>query len=426
MILIVDDKDENLYSLKMLLQLNLYNVDTAKTGEEALKKILKTDYALIILDVQMPGMDGFEVAETITGYSKTKDIPIIFLSAVNVNKSFITKGFAAGAVDYVTKPFDPDFLLLKVKTFYRLSEQKRELNVIQAALRKEIDSRIDAQKLLEQANLALEEKVAERTSKLQQSNQELEIRNAELQQYAFVASHDLQEPLRKIITFSLMVQDRYLKEIPDANELMSRVIVSTERMRSLIDDLLNLSNLSAITDYVPTDLAQIFAEVTNDLELSIKEKNAQLSIGPLPLLDAVPGQLRQVFQNLLSNALKFSKQGQVPVINAWSESIAEKTIDAAADEQGNYVRIFFQDNGIGFNERYSEKIFTLFQRLHGKSEYAGTGIGLAIVKKIIEKHNGLLSVKSKEGEGSTFIIVLPLLQEDAVTETAVATQVIGN
>ncbi len=420
MILIVDDKEENLFSLKMLLQLNLYNVDTAKTGEEALKKILKTDYALIILDVQMPGMDGFEVAETITGYSKTKDIPIIFLSAVNVNKSFITKGFAAGAVDYVTKPFDADFLLLKVKTFYRLSEQKRELNVIQAALRQEIDSRIEAQKLLEQANLALEEKVAERTSKLLQSNQELEIRNAELQQYAFVASHDLQEPLRKIITFSLMVQDRYLKDIPEAKELMARVIVSTERMRSLIDDLLNLSNLSAITDYVSTDLSQIFAEVTNDLELSIKEKNAQLSIGPLPLLDAVPGQLRQVFQNLLSNALKFSKQDQIPVINAWCESISEKSTDAPAATDGNYVRIFFQDNGIGFNERYSEKIFTLFQRLHGKSEYAGTGIGLAIVKKIIEKHNGVLAVKSKEGEGSTFIIVLPMQQKETVTEMAAA------
>ncbi|RYF90000.1 MAG: response regulator [Chitinophagaceae bacterium] len=154
MILIVDDKDENLFSLKTLLQINKYRVDTAKTGEDALRKILKNDYALIILDVQMPGMDGFEVAETITGYSKTKDIPIIFLSAVNVNKSFITKGFAAGAVDYVTKPFDPDFLLLKVKTFYRLSEQKRELNRIQSELRKEIESRIAAQQLLEEVNHA--------------------------------------------------------------------------------------------------------------------------------------------------------------------------------------------------------------------------------------------------------------------------------
>lgn len=117
MILIVDDKPENLFSLKTLLLLNLYEVETAISGEEALKKILKNEYALIILDVQMPSMDGYEVAETLTGYSRSKDIPIIFLSAVNTDKRFITKGYASGAVDYVTKPFDPDLLLLKVKTF---------------------------------------------------------------------------------------------------------------------------------------------------------------------------------------------------------------------------------------------------------------------------------------------------------------------
>ncbi|MGZ3917138.1 MAG: response regulator, partial [Flavisolibacter sp.] len=126
MILIVDDTPENIFSLKTLLQLNLYEVDTAASGEEALKKILKKDYELVILDVQMPGMDGYEVAENITGYSKTKDIPIILLSAVNIDKRFITKGYASGGVDYITKPFDPDLLLLKVKTFCRLYEQTRK------------------------------------------------------------------------------------------------------------------------------------------------------------------------------------------------------------------------------------------------------------------------------------------------------------
>src|SRR6478736_4721617 len=123
MILIVDDKKENLFSLKTLLQLNLYDVDMAMSGEEALKKILKNEYELIILDVQMPGMDGYEVAENITGYSKTKDIPIIFLSAVNIDKRFIAKGYSSGGVDYLTKPFDPELLLLKIKTFTRLYKQ---------------------------------------------------------------------------------------------------------------------------------------------------------------------------------------------------------------------------------------------------------------------------------------------------------------
>ncbi|MFD1769960.1 ATP-binding response regulator [Sphingobacterium suaedae] len=145
MILIVDDKPENVYSLKKLLERKDFSVDTALSGEEALKKVLRKDYALIILDVQMPGIDGFEVAETLSGFSKTRDIPVIFLSAVNTDKKFIAKGYASGGIDYVTKPVDPDILLLKVKTFYRLYEQTLALNEIQQALRSEIEVRKNAQ-----------------------------------------------------------------------------------------------------------------------------------------------------------------------------------------------------------------------------------------------------------------------------------------
>ena len=141
MILIVDDKPENIFSLKTILELHSFPTDTALSGEEALKKILKKAYALIILDVQMPGMDGFEVAEAISGYSKARDIPILFLSAASTDKKFITKGYSTGAMDYITKPIDPDILLLKVKTFYRLYQQNQELNLIQASLRSEIEFR---------------------------------------------------------------------------------------------------------------------------------------------------------------------------------------------------------------------------------------------------------------------------------------------
>lgn len=150
MILIVDDKPENIYSLKRLLESKNFNVDTALSGEEALKKILKNNYALIILDVQMPGMDGFEVAETLSGFSKTKDIPIIFLSAANTDKKFITKGYASGAIDYVTKPVDSDVLILKVKTFNRLYEQATKLNEIQKTLRLEIEARKKVQSELKE------------------------------------------------------------------------------------------------------------------------------------------------------------------------------------------------------------------------------------------------------------------------------------
>lgn len=150
MILIVDDQEANIYSLKKLLESQNFIVDTALSGEEALKKVLKNDYALIILDVQMPGIDGFEVAETLSGFNKTKDVPIIFLSAVNKDKKFITKGYASGGIDYVTKPIDPDILMLKVKTFSRLYEQTLALNEIQQVLRSEIEERKKVQQELKE------------------------------------------------------------------------------------------------------------------------------------------------------------------------------------------------------------------------------------------------------------------------------------
>lgn len=410
MILIVDDKPENLFSLKTLLQLHAYEVDTAASGEEALKKILKQDYELIILDVQMPGMDGYEVAETITGYSRTRNIPVIFLSAVNIDKRFIRKGYASGGVDYVTKPFDADLLLLKVKTFSRLHEQTRELKLIQDALKEENEMRKGAQKALKEANVLLEEKVKERTKELLLINKELETSNAELQQYASVASHDLQEPLRKIITFSQIIQERFLADTPEAAQYMNKVISSTERMRALINDLLTFSKLAVDFSFVPTHLNEIVQDTLHDLELVIKEKEAQVIVEPLPAIQAVPGQMRQAFQNLIGNALKFSRQGVAPIIKISAERVADKSFGSPTSPAGGFLRISIHDNGIGFNEVYLDKIFTIFQRLHGRTEYEGTGIGLAIVKKIIDKHNGLLTARSTEGEGATFLLVLPVQQ----------------
>lgn len=389
MILLVDDRQENLFALKNWLQLNLYEVQTASSGEEALKNILKNEYELIILDVQMPGMDGYEVAETIAGYSKSKDVPIIFLSAVHIDKKFITKGYASGGVDYITKPFDPELLLLKIKTFSRLYRQTKELNEIKATL---------------------EQKVEERTAELKESNRQLEESNSELQQYASIASHDLQEPLRKIITFSNIIKENFLEGMPDAERYIDKIIASSERMRKLINDFLNYSKLSVAKKFIYSDLNEILAATINDLEVSIKEKEAEVITEALPSIETIPDQMRQVFQNIISNALKFSRTGVAPLIKIWSDRTAQKSIKSKPSNNGDFCRIYISDNGIGFNEKYLDKIFTMFQRLHGKSEYEGTGIGLSIVKKIIEKHNGLLTAKSKEGEGTTFIIVLPLTQ----------------
>lgn len=415
MILIVDDKQENLFSLKTLLQLHSYEVDTASSGEDALRKILKNEYALIILDVQMPGMDGFEVAEAVNGYSKARNIPIIFLSAVNIDKRFITKGYASGGVDYVTKPFDPDLLLLKVKTFCKLHDQTKELQQIHEALKAEVESRKLAHQALEEVNFLLEDKVRDRTKELVQANKELELNNIELQQYASVASHDLQEPLRKIMTFANMLADRYMRDNPDAEQLLKRILASSERMRSLINDLLNYSKLSVVSPFISADLNHIVEETIADLELSINEKGAQVIVEHLPQAEVIPGQMRQVFQNIISNALKFSQKDTQPVIKIWAERIDKKDPTSLSNSMGEYLRICVQDNGIGFDEMFLEKIFTLFQRLHGRTEYEGTGIGLAIVKKIIDKHNGLITAKSAEGEGTTFIIVLPIKQNPVLT-----------
>ncbi len=416
MILIVDDKQENLFSLQKLLQLHEFKVDTALSGEEALKKILKQHYALIILDVQMPVMDGFEVAEAISGYGKSKDIPIIFLSAVKINKTFITKGYDSGGIDYVTKPFDPDVLLLKVKTFYRLSEQRRALNEMQNILKEEIEFRKKAEKELSELNHSLEKRVEERTEELFQINKQLEISNDDLQQYASVASHDLKEPLRKIQIYSDRVRRSFLEENQEADQYMQKIISSSQRMSRLINDLLNYSRLSGEGLFKPTDINVILDELMADLEILIAEKNASISIDTFPEMEVIPGQIRQLFQNILSNALKFSKNGAPPEVHIIVKRTETLDIAAADANDGAYARISISDNGIGFNEIYKEKIFTMFQRLHSKEAFEGTGIGLAIVKKIVEKHNGLITVNSREGEGTTFTLVLPILQNKPVTE----------
>ncbi len=401
MILIVDDNQENIFSLKSLLELNKFEVDTAASGAEALRKILRRAYALIILDVQMPDMDGFEVAEAVTGYSKSKDIPIIFLSAVNTHKRFVAKGYTSGGIDYVTKPFDPDILLLKVKTFYRLSEQTRQLNAMEKNLREEIELR-------KKAESVLEFKVQERTRELVRSNQRLEESNKDLQQFAYIASHDLQEPLRKIQTFSNLILDKHVDEKDKVVTYINKISTSASRLRSLVNDLLDYSKIYSEEIFEKVDLNKLIVDVLSDLELQVKAQECTVEIAPLPIIDGVPSQLRQVFQNLISNSLKFARKDVGCRIRVTGERVASKQINAPASADGTYCRIAIHDNGIGFKEEFSQRIFEIFQRLNGRSEFEGTGIGLAIVKKVIERHDGLIYASSRENEGATFTIILPL------------------
>ncbi|RDI14631.1 response regulator [Flavobacterium sp. AG291] len=401
MILIVDDIRANILALKKVLQLHGLEADSAESGEEALKKILKKDYSLIIMDVQMPVMDGFEVVEILAGSNRTKDIPVIFLSAVNKEKRFISRGYETGGVDYITKPVDPDLLILKVKSFLRLYEQTQELKSMKDLLSKEIEIRKEAQE-------NLEIKVAERTQELVAKNEELEFSNHELQQFAWVVSHDLKEPLRKIETFVKIIDERYLPDNETAKDYVRRTIKSAERMSNLISDLIDYSRLSS--DVVPQrlNLNAIVEEVLADLDYIVDEKMAVITVNQLPSVIGVSSQLRQLFQNLVSNSLKFSKEGFPPEINITGEIINEKSFDGSLDASGKYCRITVSDNGIGFNEIYLDKIFKIFQSLNDRNAYEGTGIGLAIAKKIVEKHNGIITAKSDVGNGASFIIILPI------------------
>ncbi|TDW51904.1 phospho-acceptor domain-containing protein [Flavobacterium sp. 270] len=400
MVLIVDDIRANIIALKKTLEIHNIDVDTAESGEEALKKILKTEYCLIIMDVQMPGLDGFEVVKILSGNKRTKDIPVIFLSALNIEKKYIFKGYETGAVEYITKPVDSDLLILKVKTFIKIYEQQRELKATKDLLSKEIKIRKEAQD-------NLEIKIAARTKELVQKNEELELRNHELQQFSWVVSHDLNEPIRKIQIFIKIIKDLYLKDDEKGIDYVDRTIKSAVRMQTLITDLLAYSRLSSQVEPETTDLNIVLQEVLSDFDYLIERKNATIITNDLPTVSSIPSQMRQVFQNLIGNALKFSGNTEQPVIEITSELIAEKSFDSPISPDGKFCRIMVKDNGIGFDEIYLDRIFVIFQSLNDRQSYEGTGIGLAIAKKIIEKHNGLITAKSKIGEGANFIIILP-------------------
>jgi signal transduction histidine kinase len=404
MVLIVDDIRANIIALKKTLELHDIDVDTAESGEEALKKILKTNYCLIIMDVQMPGLDGFEVVKILSGNKRTKDIPVIFLSALNIEKKYIFKGYESGAVEYITKPVDSDLLILKVKTFIKIYEQQNELKGMKDLLYKEIKIRKEAQD-------NLEIKIAERTRELVAKNEELELRNHELQQFSWVVSHDLNEPIRKIQIFIKIIKELYLSADEKAIDYVDRTIKSAERMQTLITDLLAYSRLSSQVKPETTDLNEVLQEVLSDFDYLIERKNATIKTTELPTIDSIPSQLRQVFQNLIGNALKFSGNSDKPLIEITSEIIAEKSFESPVSANGKFCRIVVKDNGIGFDEIYLDRIFIIFQSLNDRQKYEGTGIGLAIAKKIIEKHNGIITAKSQIGEGASFIIVLPLHYE---------------
>jgi PAS domain S-box-containing protein len=241
---------------------------------------------------------------------------------------------------------------------------------------------------------------------------ELARSNAELEQFAFVASHDLQEPLRKIQAFGDRLKVKCESfESTEIRDYLDRMQNAAARMRTLINDLLAFSRVIRSSEpFVAVDLAVVTKEVLGDLEVRIEKSGAKVEVAALPSIDADAMQMRQLMLNLISNALKFQPPGGVPVVK-----ISSRTLAAVSGEK--LCEISVQDNGIGFDERYLDKIFAVFQRLHGRSEYEGTGVGLAVCRRIVDRHHGNILAKSQPSKGATFIITLPVTQPkpEAVT-----------
>ncbi len=263
-------------------------------------------------------------------------------------------------------------------------------------------------------NEDLEHKISERTQELRIYSDELARSNRELEDFAFVASHDLQEPLRKIRAFGNRLDSGY-KDVMDerGQDFLARMLNAAERMSMLISDLLSFSRVSTRgKDFEQVNVGEVIDGVLGDLEIAIEEKGANVVVQDIPTIRADKSQIDQLFLNLLSNALKFQTADKEPLIEITATTPSEADMkDILLADEYDWIKIQISDNGIGFEQSFAEKIFAPFQRLHGRSEYKGTGIGLAVCRRIVERHNGQISAKSSPGKGATFTILLPTNSE---------------
>ena len=367
MILIVDDTPENLISLKKVLEKNGFQVDTAASGEEALKKVLKNSYVLIILDVQMPGMDGFEVAQAITGYSKAKETAIIFLSAANTEGKFIKQGYSSGGLDYITKPVEMNILLLKVKTFYRLNDQSRTLKEMQKALLEEIEYRKEAENKKDE--------------------------------FISIASHELKTPLTSIKGY-LQLLDRNIESssVETIKNQLRKVQAQVEKLNDLISELLDISRIEGgelrfnkkeiSIDVLLSNVIETIHETNPDIAITLNSKATKK-------IFADEMRIEQVVVNFLTNSIKYSPKNKEIHINV-----------RFCDDQ-LYVGV--KDFGIGIPQEHLGKVFEKFYRVEDTSlQFQGLGIGLYICKQIIERHGGKIGVESIAGQGSEFYFYLPI------------------
>ena len=370
MILIVDDAPENIISLKKVLEVNGFEVDTASSGEEALKKILKNSYVLIILDVQMPEMDGFEVAEAISGYSKAKETAIIFLSAASANVNLITRGYSSGGLDYISKPVDMNILLLKVKTFYRIYEQSRALNEMQTKLLEEIEFRKEAERKKDE--------------------------------FISIASHELKTPMTSIKGYIQLLERSLDKEDLETTRVrLHKVQNQVEKLNLLVADLLDISKIESgklkfnkkyfSFDKILDHIVEIMEQANPQVKF-IKKGQINTEIFGDEM------RIEQVIINFITNAIKYAPDSD--------------EVHFTSELRGDEIYFSVKDFGIGMAKEHQQQIFDKFYRVEETSErFQGLGIGLYICQEIIERHEGKIGVNSEPDEGSEFYFTIPLHPE---------------
>jgi signal transduction histidine kinase len=250
----------------------------------------------------------------------------------------------------------------------------------------------------------VEQELKEYAEKLSNSNRDLE-------SFAHIASHDLQEPLRKVIAFGDRLSDKYVSALDDqGRDYLQRMQNAARRMQNLISGLLHYSRVSTKAQpFKPVDLAVVTGDVLSDLQERIQQANVHVDVGDLATIEADPLQMHQLIQNLVSNALKYSKKDMLPVVKIYGKEIENG--EGGEGEEEKMYQLTIEDNGIGFDQKYANRIFDIFQRLHGRKEYEGSGIGLSICRKIVDRHDGAIAVKSALGEGAVFVITLPAKQK---------------
>jgi signal transduction histidine kinase len=411
-ILLVDDRAENLLALEAILEPIGQLLIRANSGPEALKKVLETEFAAILLDVQMPGMNGFEVAEIIKSREKSRTIPIIFLSAISKEDAYVFKGYSMGAVDYVFKPFNPDVLRSKVAVFVDLYLKQREIQR-QGDLLRESQKR----ELELEHRTSLLEAEARSAAKLSQMNDELHRRQVALEQamgarnrfYASM-SHELRTPINAVIGYStLMLDNIYGPLNAKQKEGLQRTLKAARHLLELVNDVLDLSKIEA--GKIELSLQPVmFPALIEDLFVTVRpladEYGSTLSLamdGESFNIVSDPRRVRQILLNLLSNAIKFGEGKPI-------ELTCKQNENAGAE-------IEVVDHGVGIAKEDIARIFEEFVQV-SESKQPGTGLGLPISRRLAQLLDGSLTVCSTPGEGSTFRLTLPASLEDDMAATA--------